>query len=114
MVAYGVGPMVRKISVSLSGEMDKVLQALSRETNLPKSRLIDTYLRENPVIRRKLSEYRVVEVLSCTLCNKELTAKDVRIDTPKYGTLCLECWSKRVGEFVEKNPVSDRESQTQG
>ena len=114
MVAHGVGPMVRKISVSLSGEMDRVLQALSRETNLPKSRLIDTYLRENPVIRRKLSEYRVVEVTNCTVCNKELSAKDVRIDTPKYGTLCLDCWSKRVGEFVERNPVSDRESQTQG
>ena len=106
--------VVRKISVSLSGEMDRILESLSLETNLPKSRLIDMYLRENPLIRRKLSEHRVIETISCAICNGALSAKDVRIDTPKYGTLCLNCWSKRVGEFVEKNPVSDRESYAKG
>ncbi len=67
------------------------------------------YLRENPD-RKKMSENPVVETTNCAVCKIELKAKDVRIDTPKYGTLCLDCWSTRVGEFVEKNPVSERKS----
>jgi len=105
--------MVKKIGISLTEEMDKILKGLADETNLSKSRLIETYLREHPLIKRRLSEYRLVEVTNCSLCRSELGPNQVKIDTPKYGILCLDCWSRKVGEFVEEHPVSDRQSKAQ-
>jgi len=105
--------MVRKIGISLTKEIDRVLEDLVEEMNLPKSRLIETYLREHPLIKKKLSEYRLVEVVYCSLCDSPLGPNQVKVDTPKYGVLCLDCWSKKIGEFVEEHPISNRESYSQ-
>jgi len=101
--------MVKKIGIALTEEMNKVLNDLREEANLSKSRLIETFLREHPVIKKKLSQYRFEEVAYCQ-CGRELGPNDVKIDTPKYGVLCLDCWSKKAGEIIEKHPVSDNES----
>ena len=106
--------MVKKIGISLTEEMDKVLNDLAVEMSMSKSRLIETYLREHPFIKKKLSEYRLVEVTSCELCGSELGPGQVKIHTPKYGTVCVGCWSKEMGKFVERHPISDRKSYAQG
>ena len=104
--------MVKKIGIALTEEMNKVLNDLREEANLSKSRLIETFLREHPVIKKKLSQYRFEEV-ACCQCGRELGSNDVKIDTPKYGVLCVDCWAEKVGEFVEEHPISDRKSYAQ-
>ncbi len=105
--------MVKKIGISLTEEIDRILKDLAAEMDLSKSRLIETYLREHPLIKKRLSEYRLVEANRCNLCDNELGPNQVKIDTPKYGVVCLDCWSEKVGEFVEKHPISDRKSYAQ-
>ena len=58
---------------------------------------------------RTAMQVTVVQTV-CSLCKKKLGEGDVRIETPKYGVLCLECWAKKMGDFVEKHPISDRGS----
>jgi hypothetical protein len=58
---------------------------------------------------RAMMQTAVVQTV-CSLCKKKLNEADVRIETPKYGVLCLECWAKKMGDFVEKHPVSDKSS----
>jgi hypothetical protein len=55
----------------------------------------------------------VVQV-ACSSCKRKLGEDDVRIETPKYGVLCLDCWAEKMGDFVEKNPISDRKSRRKG
>ena len=101
--------MVAKLGVSVTEEVNRVLDLLAEESSLAKSRLIDNLLREHPRVRQKLAEI-MVTILHCSQCNAPLTSKDVKIDTPKYGTLCLRCWSSKAGRIVEYHPVSDNES----
>ena len=93
--------MVKKISISISDELNQTLLALSDENDVSKSRLIENYLRENP---------KVIQVLKtkeryCSICNKEIDDQSVVVNTPRYGPLCLECWLEKQGELVEKHPV---------
>jgi len=101
--------MVRKIGISLTEEIDRILNDLSAKINLSKSRLIETYLREHPVIKKKLSQYRLEEVTYCR-CGRKLGSNDVKISTPNYGVLCLDCWSEKAGKIIEKHPISDNKS----
>lgn len=101
--------MAKKIGISLTKEMDTVLSSLAAEKTISKSRLIETYLREHPQIRKKLSEQRQIEIVLCKQCGTEIGPEQVKIATPNNGTLCVDCWSKLVGEFVEKHPISDRQ-----
>jgi hypothetical protein len=111
MVITGWESMVKKLGVSVTNEVDHALDYLAQETSLAKSRLIDTLLREHPMVRQKLAQSRLLEVVvNCSSCGTSLTDKDIRISTPKYGTLCLTCWSSKAGEIVERHPISDNES----
>ncbi len=92
---------MKKISISISDELDQTLVSLSGENDVSKSRLIENYLRENP---------KVIQVLKakeryCSICNKEIDENSVVVNTPRYGALCLECWLEKQGELVEKHPV---------
>jgi len=31
------------------------------------------------------------------------------IDTPKYGKICVVCWSYETGKHIERHPVSSRD-----
>jgi hypothetical protein len=93
--------MVKKISISISDELDQTLVSLSNENDVSKSRLIENYLRENP---------KVIQVLKtkerfCSLCNKEIDEQSVVVNTPRHGPICLDCWMEKQGELVEKHPV---------
>jgi bifunctional DNA-binding transcriptional regulator/antitoxin component of YhaV-PrlF toxin-antitoxin module len=50
---------------------------------------------------------KIYEITACNGCGKMLAEKDVKINTSKYGLLCADCWAKKMGEFVEKHPISD-------
>jgi hypothetical protein len=72
-------------------------------------------LREHPNVdaavrkSRAQTQTAVVQV-ACSSCKKNLGEGDVRIETPKYGVLCLDCWAGKMGDYVEKHPISDRGS----
>lgn len=93
--------MVKKISISISEELDKTLTDLSEENNISKSRLIENYLRENPKIILELRQ----QENQCSICEKELGRGEVKVSTPKYGIICMSCWLKKQGELVESMPV---------
>ncbi|HUV35202.1 MAG TPA: hypothetical protein VMW22_09705 [Candidatus Desulfaltia sp.] len=93
--------MVKKISISISEELDQTLTALSSENNISKSRLIENYLRENPKVILELRQ----EETHCSLCERELNKNEVKVSTPGFGMLCLGCWLQKQGELVERNPV---------
>ena len=93
--------MVKKISISISEELDQTLTTLSTENNVSKSRLIENYLRENPKVILELRQ----EETQCSLCEKELGRGDVKVSTPRYGVICMGCWIKKQGELVEAMPV---------
>jgi predicted transcriptional regulator len=95
--------MVKKISISISEELDKTLTDLSEVNNISKSRLIENYLRENPKVILELRQ----EETQCSLCEKELGRGDVKVSTPRYGVICMSCWIKKQGEIVEESPVTD-------
>ena len=102
-----------KVTVSLSDELCKSVDALCRQLGLSRSRLIETCLREHPsveaTVRKNRASMQVAVVQTrCSSCKKKLGESDVRIETPKYGVLCLECWAKKMGDFVEKRPISGR------
>lgn len=97
--------LVVKLGISLPEETNEVLEMLAQETHQSKSRLVDTYLREHPLVRRKLSEFRGTEIVYCALCDDELGHDDIKIDTPKYGKICRSCWTEKAGEIVEKHPI---------
>ena len=95
--------MVKKISISISEELDQTLTSLSSENNISKSRLIENYLRENPKVILELRQ----EETQCSLCGKELGRGDVKVSTPRYGVICMGCWIEKQGEIVEESPVTD-------
>jgi hypothetical protein len=50
--------MMTKIAISITPELDAALNLAALELGLPKSRLIETYLRENPALARFIAEVR--------------------------------------------------------
>lgn len=101
--------MVKKMGVCITDEVSFALDNLVRETSLARSRLIDILLREHPRVRQHMSQQLEVPMI-CSRCGSSLTGKDVRISTPTYGVLCLNCWSFRAGEIIDRHPVSDNDS----
>jgi metal-responsive CopG/Arc/MetJ family transcriptional regulator len=101
-----------KVTVSLSEELCRSIDVLCGQFGLSRSRLVETCLREHPSVEAAVRKTRgqtqttVVQV-ACSACKKKLGEDDVRIDTPKYGMLCARCWAEKMGEFVEKHPISD-------
>lgn len=93
--------MVQKISISISEELDKTLSTLAKENRISKSRLIENYLRENPKVITELKTRENV----CALCEKEIDKDQVRVSTPMYGVLCLDCWTEKQGELLERRPI---------
>jgi len=106
---------LEKVTVSLSDELCRSIDVLCKQLGLSRSRLIETCLREHPnveaTVRRNRGQIQTAVVqVACSLCKKKLGEGDVRIDTPKYGVLCLDCWAEKMGEYVEKHPISDGSS----
>jgi predicted transcriptional regulator len=93
--------MVQKISISISEELDRTLSTLAKENRISKSRLIENYLRENPKV---ITELKTIENV-CALCEKEIDKGQVRVSTPLYGVLCLDCWTEKQGELLERRPI---------
>jgi len=89
--------MVQKISISISEELDRTLSNLAKENRISKSRLIENYLRENPKVITELKPPENV----CALCEDQ-----VRVNTPRYGVLCLDCWTEKQGELLERQPLN--------
>jgi metal-responsive CopG/Arc/MetJ family transcriptional regulator len=101
-----------KVTVSLSDELCRSIDVLCGQLGLSRSRLIETCLREHPSVDAAVHKNRTAMQVTlvqtaCSLCKKKLDEGDVRIETPKYGVLCLECWAEKMGDFVEKHPISD-------
>jgi metal-responsive CopG/Arc/MetJ family transcriptional regulator len=110
---------LEKVTVSLSDELCRSIDVLCKQFGLSRSRLIETCLREHPsveaAVRRNRGQSQVAVVqTACSLCKKKLGEDDVRIETPKYGVLCLDCWAEKMGDFVEKHLISDRGSRAKG
>jgi len=93
--------MVQKISISISEELDNTLSSLAKENRISKSRLIENYLRENPKVITELKPPENV----CALCEKEIDKDQVRVNTPRYGVLCLDCWTEKQGELLERQSL---------
>lgn len=98
--------MVSKIAISISGELTRALEKLAEERELSRSRLIEICLRENPNIVKMISNYQLKDANTCEKCNEQFDPNDIKIDTPKYGVICKQCWSSDMGPFVEKHPIS--------
>jgi len=72
--------------------------------------LQESTLEEDLKLATKLKNKWYLKIYEATMCNgcgKTLAEKDVKINTPKYGLLCADCWAKKTGKFVEKHPVLD-------
>lgn len=93
--------MVQKISISISEELNKTLSTLAKENSISKSRLIENYLRENPKVITELKSRENV----CAICEKEIEKDQVRVNTPRYGVLCLDCWTEKQGDLLERQPL---------
>jgi hypothetical protein len=101
-----------KISITLSEELRKSIDILCKQFSLSRSRLIETYLREHPnvekcVVKRRSQMQATVVQITCSLCGDKLGEDEIKIDTPRYGILCTKCWAKKMGKFIEENPISD-------
>lgn len=97
---------MKKISISITPDVYSALEALANDSKSPKSRLIDSYLRQHPAIKRRLKEYSSKQqTKQCKLCKNKLGPKDVKIETPEYGVICIDCWSEKVGNAVAKRPI---------
>jgi hypothetical protein len=99
--------MVNKIAISISKELDIALKKLSEDRTISRSRLIEICLRENPDILREIATYQLKEATVCALCNDLFEKDDIKIDTPKYGVICKECWSDKMGDLVVSKPITD-------
>lgn len=104
-------PKVSRISISLSEELCKSIDVLCQQRSMSRSRLIENCLRENPKVKKCVRllppQMQVVQINICSACGCKLENKEVSINTPGYGVLCLKCWAQKFGEFVEKNPISN-------
>ncbi len=110
---YETTPFGKKL-LKLYKEIEPIADAeLAAQTNISKGRFIKRYLPEHPVVEKKLSAYRSEQLTHCDLCGNELALEDVKIVTPKYGTLCLDCWSEKAGKIIEKHPVSNSKPHSQ-
>lgn len=107
---YAATPLGKKL-ISLYQEIEPIAyDEIAAQTELSKSEFIETYLLKNPKVKEKLSRYKTQELVHCDSCGKEIGSEDIKIVTPKYGTLCLDCWSEKAGEIIEKHPVTDSKS----
>jgi len=111
-VVRAVCAKLSKVTVSLSDELCRSIDVLCGQLGLSRSRLVETCLREHPSVEAAVRKNRtamqtVVVQTACSLCKKKLGEGDVRIETPKYGVLCARCWAEKMGEYVEKHPISD-------
>jgi len=93
--------VVQKISISISEELNETLSTLAKENNISKSRLIENYLRENPKVITELKTQENV----CAICEKEIEKDQIKVNTPRYGVICLDCWTERQGELLERRPI---------
>ncbi|MCL2643054.1 MAG: hypothetical protein FWD52_06055 [Candidatus Bathyarchaeota archaeon] len=99
--------MVNKIAISISKELDNALSKISTDKTMSKSRLIEICLRENPEIIKTINSYELKNAALCELCQDKFTAEDIKIDTPKYGVICKECWSNRAATLAISKPIAD-------
>lgn len=98
--------MMKKMCISITPAVYNALESLSNDLSSPKSRLIDSYLREHPAVKRRLTEYsKQQKIQQCKLCKAKLGPKDVKIETPEYGAICINCWSEKMGDAVAKRPI---------
>ena len=97
--------MVQKIAISISKELDTALSKLSIDRDLPKSRLIEICLRENPEIEKAIKSYSLKSETSCAICHEKFVADAIKIDTPAYGVICKDCWANKAGALVIDHPI---------
>ena len=101
-----------RITLSLSKELLGAIDLLSDQCSMSRSRLVETCLREHQNIQkcvfssRSQTQFAAVQTV-CSICRINLKGDEIKIDTPKYGTVCMRCWAKKMGEYIETNPVSD-------
>ena len=69
--------------------------------------LIENCLRENPEIMKTINNYELKNATVCELCHDKFTEEDIKIDTPKYGVICKECWSNRAATLAISKPITD-------
>jgi hypothetical protein len=99
--------VVNKIAISISKELDDALKKMSQDRTISRSRLIETCLRQNPDILREINNYQLKGATVCDLCTSPFKPDDIKVDTPKYGVICKECWSDKMGELVVSKPITD-------
>jgi len=97
--------MVQKIAISISKELDTALSKLSTDRDLPKSRLIEICLRENPEIEKVIKNYSLKSETLCAICQEKFMVDDIKIDTPAYGVICKDCWANKAGALVTDHPI---------
>jgi len=64
-------------------------------------------LRENPDIVREINNYQLKGAMACELCKDPFKAGDIKVDTPKYGVICKDCWADKMGELTVSKPIVD-------
>jgi hypothetical protein len=99
--------MVQKIAISISKELNSALTELSTDRDLPKSRLIEICLRENPEIVKAINSYALKSKTVCNICREKIAAGAIKIDTPAYGVICKDCWTTEAGALVIQHPIAD-------
>jgi hypothetical protein len=99
--------MVNKIAISISKELDIALNKLAADRDLPKSRLIEICLRDNPEIAATIKSYVLKDKVICEICQEKFAIGDIKIDTPAYGVICKICWANKAGTILIKHPIAD-------
>ena len=92
---------MKKITISISEELNTVLSTLAKIGSISKSRLIENYLRANPWVQIKLDELKRNETVQCGICRITLGLDHVQIRTPTHGIICDQCWAHNMGEITE-------------
>lgn len=95
-----------KLSVSVTEELSNAINILAQREHIAKSRLIEQLIRETPEVSRAIQSLRVKNVTNCDGCNIAFEKGSTKYNT-KFGILCTNCFSERLGRTLEEHPLVD-------
>ena len=97
--------MPKRINITLSPELLQAIDALaSLAGGVTRSRIIENYLQEHVLIRRKIMAIRSGEVKNCGICGVVLKLGDMKIPIDDHGLVCVKCAEPFISEALGDVP----------
>lgn len=90
----------------MTEELSHAINILAHREHIAKNRLIEQLIRGAPEVSRVIQSLQLKNVTNCDGCNMVLKKGSTK-HTTKFGVLCTNCFSEKLGHVLEEHPLVD-------